>query len=432
MMNKKTTTVALATLAMALTTSCSTSKKAQEQVQKGTTSIEASKGNVENMDPEYLVLSDAQQAFAKKNNQFALNFFSQVAGFDSKVISPLSLTYLMGMLANGADGQTQQEILKALGCDGDMSLDELNALSRSMMQYAGKADPATTVNIANYIALNKHYTLKDAFAKEVADNYQAGIESLDFGSSKTTSHINEWCKKHTNGMIPTIIDQVDANAISYIMNAIYFNGSWEKKFKKSETKMENFKGYTRDMKRVNMMHRVGKYFFADNEQFSAVNMPYGNGAYAMTVLLPREGKSIDEMMKSLDADKLAALSGKMEECVVDLKLPRFTTELELPLNEIVSKLGAPSMFDSSKANFSKLADGNVYISKMLQKAKIEVSEEGTKAAAVTAAAVMLTSLQPDPRRVEFHANRPFVYMITDVRSGYIYFIGQFTGENENN
>ena len=90
------------------------------------------------------------------------------------------------------------------------------------------------------------------------------------------------------------------------------------------------------------------------------------------------------------------------------------------------------MFDSSKANFSKLADGNVYISKMLQKAKIEVSEEGTKAAAVTAAAVMLTSLQPDPRRVEFHANRPFVYMITDVRSGYIYFIGQFTGENENN
>ena len=90
MMNKKTTTVALATLAMALTTSCSTSKKAQEQVQQGTTSIEASKGNVENMDPEYLVLSDAQQAFAKKNNQFALNFFSQVAGFDSKVISPLS------------------------------------------------------------------------------------------------------------------------------------------------------------------------------------------------------------------------------------------------------------------------------------------------------------------------------------------------------
>ena len=177
------------------------------------------------------------------------------------------------------------------------------------------------------------------------------------------------------------------------------------------------------------MHRAGKYFFADNQLFSAINLPYGNGAYAMTVLLPHEGKSIDEMMKSLDAEKLAAVSGQMKECVVDLKLPRFTTELELPLNEIVSKLGAPSMFDSGKANFSKLAEGNVFVSKMLQKAKIEVSEEGTKAAAVTAATVMMTSLQPEPRRVVFHADHPFVYMITDVRSGSIYFIGQFTGEN---
>ena len=426
-MNKKMTTVALAAMAMALTTSCSTSKKAQNQVHEGTTSLEASKGNVENMDPEYLVLSDAQEAFVKKNNQFALNFFSQVAGFDSKVISPLSLTYLMGMLANGADGQTQQEILKALGCEGDMTLDELNAFSRSMMQYAAKADPSTTVNIANYIALNKHYALKNEFAKAVSANYQAGIESLDFSSSKTTAHINDWCKKHTDGMIPTIIDQVDANAISYIMNAIYFNGSWEKKFKKSETKLENFRGYTRDIKRVNMMHRAGKYFFADNQLFSAINLPYGNGAYAMTVLLPHEGKSIDEMMKKVDVKSLAELRDKMDECMVDLKLPRFSTELSLPLNGIISKLGAPSMFGGN-ANFSNFATGSLSISKMLQKAKIEVSEEGTKAAAVTAAIMTMSLQHPDePRRVDFHADRPFVYMITEANTGAILFMGQFTG-----
>ena len=429
-MDKKMTTVALAAMSMALATSCSTSKKAQDQVHVGTNSVKITKEDARNMDSGYLILSDAQQAFVRRNNQFALNFFSQVSGFDSKVISPLSLTFLMGMLANGADGQTQQEILKTLGCEGDMTLDDLNALSRSMMQYAAKADPSTTVNIANYIALNKHYALKDAFVQTVSAYYQAGIERLDFESSKTTAHINDWCKKHTDGMIPTIIDQVDASAISYVMNAIYFNGSWKKKFDKSETKQENFKGYTRDIKRVNMMHRSGKYFFADNDVFSAVNLPYGNGTtYAMTVLLPHAGKSIDEMMKSLDAEKLAAVNRQMEECVVDLKLPRFTTELELPLNDIVSKLGAPAMFDSSRADFSKFAEGNVYVSKMLQKAKIEVSEEGTKAAAVTAAAVMLTSLQPEPRRVVFHADHPFVYMITDVRSGSIYFLGQFTGEN---
>lgn len=431
-MNKKMTTTALAVMAMALTTSCSTSKKVQDKEQVELNGVIATKGDANQIDPEYLVLSDRQQAYIKKTNQFALNFFSQVSGFDSKVISPLSLTYLMGMLANGADGQTQQEILKALGCDGDMSLEELNELCRGMMQYASKADPSTTVHIANYIALNKHHELKQDFAKSVADNYQAGIESLDFSQSKTTAHINDWCKKHTEGMIPTIIDQVDANAISYIMNAIYFNGSWEKKFKKSETKLEPFKGYTRNIQRVNMMHRVGKYLFMDNDMYAAISMPYGNGNYAMTVLLPRTGKSIDEMMKSLDADKLAGIYGQMEECVVDLKLPRFTTELKLSLNDIVSKLGAASMFDASKANFSKMANDNVFISQMLQKAKIEVSEEGTKAAAITAATVMMTALQPEPRRVDFHADHPFVYLISDVRSGSIYFIGQFTGENDNN
>ena len=148
----------------------------------------------------------------------------------------------------------------------------------------------------------------------------------------------------------------------------------------------------------------------------------------MKLIIPKAGKSISEVMKEMDADKLQKLSNDMDRCQVDLKFPKFTTEMDLSLNQIISKLGAPSIFQPGTAGFSRFANGSFYVSKMLQKAKIEVSERGTKAAAVTAA-VMLTSLGPhEMKRVEFHANRPFVYFITERNSGAILFMGQFLGE----
>lgn len=380
------------------------------------------------MDKGYLILSDAQRGIVNNNNVFALNLFRQMNGVDSKVVSPMSVAYLMGMLANGADGQTRQEIMNAIGCKG-VDLKELNEFYKMMITRAGKFDKAITINIANCIVLNDHYQLKDAYVKTMEDDYQAGVESLDFSSSSTLHHINKWCSKHTDGMIPEMIKDIDVSAVSYIMNAIYFNGTWQEKFDKLQTKLENFRGYTRDIKKAQMMHRNGKYMFVDNDMFSAVSVPYGNGAYEMTVMLPNESKSIDEIMESMDAKSLCELPYKMNECVVDLKLPRFSTSLELPLNDIISKLGAPTMFTSS-ANFSNFANGDLYISKMLQKAKIEVSEEGTKAAAVTMAMVAMTSLNPaEPRHVQFHANRPFVYMITEASTGAILFMGQYTGSD---
>lgn len=428
-MDRKVLGVTLLSATLGLLSSCGTSKKSQEGDGISKNNMVVSKSDLGQMDKGYLILSDNQREFIKKNNQLALNFFSKVSGFDSKVISPLSLTYLMSMLANGADGATRQEILRTLGCEGTMSLDDLNALCDWMMKNAAKQDPSTTVKIANYIGLNEQYQLNKDYAQKMNDWYQATTERLNFSDSKTVDHINGWCKKQTDGMIPSIIDQVEPGAVAYLMNAIYFNGSWRDKFEKSETKLERFQGYTRDIKRVEMMHREGKYMYTHNDMYSAIRMPYGNGSYSMYVLLPNSDKSIDEMMKSLDSDKLTSMTRQMEECLVDLKLPRFTSELELGLNDIVSELGAPSMFDANKANFANFANGPVFVSKMLQKAKIEVSEEGTKAAAVTAAVVMLTSLQPnEPQRVQFHANRPFVYMITDSETGSIFFMGQFTGE----
>lgn len=422
-MKKVTMTLAMMAMMMGLA-SCGTTKNADNSKKNQQDDLVASREDGL-MDDNYLILSDAQRDIIENNNAFALNLFSQMKGFDSKVVSPMSVSYLMGMLANGADGQTRQEIMKAIGCE-KVSLRDLNEFYQMLITHANHFDKATTINIADYIALNCHYQLKDGFASTMQNYYKAGVESLDFSKASTLKRINRWCSDHTDGMIPKIIEQVDADAVSYIMNAIYFNGTWTDKFDTRQTKLENFQGYTRDIKKTQMMHRNGKYQYMDNADFAAVNLPYGNGSYSMTVILPNRGKSIDEVMAGLDAKKVGELRRSMDECVVDLKLPRFTISQETSLNDIISKLGAPTMF-ASGADFSNFASGNLSISKMLQKAKIEVSEEGTKASAVTMAMVAMTALRPEPRKVEFHANRPFIYMITEHSTGAILFMGQYTG-----
>lgn len=422
-MKKVTMTLAMMAMMMGLA-SCGTTKNADNSKKNQQDDLVASREDGL-MDDNYLILSDAQRDIIENNNAFALNLFSQMKGFDSKVVSPMSVSYLMGMLANGADGQTRQEIMKAIGCE-KVSLRDLNEFYQMLITHANHFDKATTINIADYIALNCHYQLKDGFASTMQNYYKAGVESLDFSKASTLKRINRWCSDHTDGMIPKIIEQVDADAVSYIMNAIYFNGTWTDKFDTRQTKLENFQGYTRDIKKTQMMHRNGKYQYMDNADFAAVNLPYGIGSYSMTVILPNRGKSIDEVMAGLDAKKVGELRRSMDECVVDLKLPRFTISQETSLNDIISKLGAPTMFTNG-ADFSNFASGNLSISKMLQKAKIEVSEEGTKASAVTMAMVAMTALRPEPRKVEFHANRPFIYMITEHSTGAILFMGQYTG-----
>lgn len=422
-MKKTMMTIAMMAMTMGLT-SCGTSKNSQASKSGKLDGVVVSKSD-QLVDDGYLILSNTQRDIVNNNNAFALNLFRELNGFDSKVVSPMSVAYLMGMLANGADGQTRQEIMTAIGCK-DVSLKDLNEFYQMMITRASHFDPSTTINIANYIALNKQYSLKGDFAKTMQEYYKAGVESMDFKSASSLKRINGWCSDHTNGMIPRIVDEIDPSAVSYIMNAIYFNGTWQEKFNNSQTKLENFRGYTRDIKKTQMMHRNGKYQYMDNADFAAVNLPYGNGSYSMTVILPNRGKSIDEVMAGLDAKKVSELGRSMDECVVDLKLPRFTISQETSLNDIISKLGAPTMF-ASGADFSNFASGNLSISKMLQKAKIEVSEEGTKASAVTMAMVAMTALRPEPRQVEFHANRPFIYMITEHSTGAILFMGQYTG-----
>ena len=386
----------------------------------------------EEVDESFLILSDAQHEMVNNNNSFAFSLYNKTMGMNSRVVSPLSVTYLMSMLANGADGETQQQILATLGWAGEgiqqPSLQDINDYSRMLIEKTARLDKAVTVEIANYVAVNKEFKLNSKFQKSVERDYKAGVESLNFTSPSTLKRINDWCNDRTHGMIPSIINEVDPDAVSYLMNAIYFNGTWKDKFSKEETKQEMFRGYTRDIQYVDMMHRHGEYFYADGDGYSAVSIPYGNGAFRMTVILPSEGSFLRDVMASMDGGKFQELQRSMEKCNVDLKIPRFTTEVDLPLNDIISALGAPLIF-SPQADFSQFARGDFYVSKMFQKAKIEVSEEGTKAAAVTAAIMMMSAVRPEKKRnVVFHADSPFAYIISENSTGSIYFMGQYTGK----
>lgn len=331
-MNKTARRVVLSGMAAAMLVSCGTAKKSGQS----DTGV-ASKGDMEAIDNDYLILSDAQRDLLAKNNTFAINLFNKTNGMDSRVISPLSVTGLMTILANGADGDTRQEILNTLGWTG-ASMEEINEIYSLLVKQAGVIDPSVTVNVADYVAVNKDNRINNEFGKTVGDLFGTEVRNLDFTSPKTVNTINGWCSKHTGGMIPRIIDNVDPSAVAYLMNAIYFNGSWAERFQTKDTKVEAFRGYTRDIKKVKMMHRTDEYLYTSNKTYSAVRIPYGNGSFAMTVLLPNADKSIAEMMKVVNAKEIATLGRTMENCKVDLKLPKFTTEVEQPLNEVIAGL----------------------------------------------------------------------------------------------
>lgn len=421
-MNKTTTTLLLGASALITLTACSSNKT----VQQGDMQITKIEKNQE-MDEEYLYLGEKESQLIEHNNEFAVRLYQKTAALGNHIISPLSVTYLMSMLADGADGQTRSEMLNTLGWD-EATMEDVDALCQMLIDKSGKLDHSTKLNIANYIATNSGTILKKDFVTGVEKNYRAGVHSLDFSRPQSTKAVNDWCKEQTDGMIPIIVDQLEPSMSLIAMNAIFFNGAWSDKFNKSQTKEETFTGITRDIKKVQMMHQNNKFDYMDNDTLQAVSLPYGNGSYEMTVLLPRQGKSIDEMMQSISADRLTSLRYQMEQCKVDLKLPRFTTEQRTSLNEVISALGAPSMFTPA-ANFSRMSSASLFVSQMFQKAKIEVSEEGTKAAAVTAA-IMVTSClhETEPRHVQFHANRPFVYFITQRATGAILFMGQYVGD----
>ena len=394
--------------------------------------------NVMYMMPEAktMQLTVQQKALVADNNDFSFNLFrtinSQAKAPESRIVSPISVTYLLGMLNDAATGETQAEITNTLGFSGKTAK-EINELCQTMMTQAPMLDKQVTIETANAIYTNKGYSLNKQFAQDMADYYKASAKSLDFSTTKALNEINDWAKSQTHGMIPQLLDKLSPRAVAYLLNAVYFQAKWTRQFDAKDTQKEEFTTEDGRKTKVAMMHNKARAVCTANDTYSTLCLPYGSGTvWNMMVLLPHEGKTVDDVIASLSSEKWRENIRQMTAKELDIKMPKFNTDTTTDLIEILKQMGIKSAFDSKHAQMPNLCDNiNVYISNIMQKARIEVSEEGTKATAVTVAELTNTSVGPDPidiEKGEFHANRPFVYLITENNSDAIFFIGVYQGE----
>ena len=381
-------------------------------------------------------LTRTERQLVESNNDFAFRLFRQSSDPQKdQIVSPISITYALGMLNNGAAGDTQAQINKVLGF-GDAGADGINAFCQKMLIEAPNLDKLTKVMIANTIYMNKDFSLKPDFTKKANDYYLAQPETRDFADGKTLNVINQWASDHTEKMIEQVLtpEEFNPSAVSYLLNAIYFKGAWTQKFDANETQMEIFEhaGPEKYLLQVPMMHQNETLPYTENDLCQAVSLPYGNRAYTMTLLLPREGKQVSDVLNTLTAETWLRNYQYMGMANVDLKLPRFETKTDLNLIEIMSSLGMPNAFIDGLAEFPNFCGREVYIGLMKQVARIKLNETGTEAAAVTVIDIKPSAAEPPViKDVVLHANRPFLYVISERSTGTIFFIGQFMGTTSN-
>ncbi len=376
-----------------------------------------------------LELTTKSAEFARQGNTFSFEFIDRVntAEEGDFIISPLSMQFLLGMILDGAQNETADEICKVLGY-GAGEVDAVNEYCLSMLEQLPSLDKKTKLSIANAIFVNKWYDLKDSYKSTVGEYYQAEVANLDFsdgaGALKT---INGWCSKQTNGMIPKVLDKVTADMLAYLFNAMYFKSQWKEKFPKGNTANETFTAENGSSKKVPMMKTEEEFRYQDNDDFRVVRLPYGNGAFNMMVILPQTGKTVSDVARALKTTDWNEFLQMMVRCDVDLWLPKFETKYSKKLNDILSDMGMPSAFSAINADFKAMSDDALCLSFVKQDAVIKVDEEGTEAAVVSSAGMEATSAGPG-EHIVFHADHPFLYLITESSTGAILFAGKYSGK----
>ncbi|MDR1003880.1 MAG: serpin family protein [Prevotellaceae bacterium] len=375
-----------------------------------------------------IVLTRTEQGLMDASTHFAFNFFRQVNASETPktnfFVSPLSVSLCLSMVANGADGNTLAEMLNALGFYADTyTIDDMNSYHKKLVDALLDLDNTTRLAIANSIWLKEGFDVYDDFIHVNKQMYRAQVSELDFNSPDAVGTINRWCADNTNGLIKKVLQEISENARMYLINALYFKGIWKHQFKKSDTREEPFTNADGTQSTVNMMHQANDFTYYADDDLTMVNLPYGNGAFSMVVMLPEKGRSLDECIAALDAERWN--EARFFSHPVDLKLPRFKLEYEKELNEDMRALGMKEAFDPLKADFSKMAAQPLFLNILKQLTYVNVDEEGTEAAAVTVAGVGVTSVGPG-EPVQFYADRPFAFFIKEYSTGAILFMGKVT------
>jgi serine protease inhibitor len=355
-------------------------------------------------------------------NGFSFDLFRRLSAAqkDSNVFaSPLSASMALGMAMNGAAGSTYDQMRATLGF-GTATDQEIDESYKSLIALLRGLDPAVDVRVANSVWYSAGFPFNASFLDAAKTWFDAQVTSLDFQSATAPATINGWVSTATEGRIPTILDRIEDGQVMFLINAIYFKGSWREKFDPAQTQDAQFRGVAGSQP-MKLMHRHGKVASLYTQDFAAVDLPYGNSAYTMTVVLPHEGKSIDAVAASLRSSDWATWMSQLHEGELDVYLPRFKLQWERMLIPDLQALGMRDAFVDSGADFTRMSPRGreLFISVVKQKTYVDVNEEGTEAAAVTNVGISLTSAP-----VPFRVDRPFVFVIRERLTGTIVFMGK--------
>ena len=371
---------------------------------------------------EHTVL-DASNAFS-----FALWGKINATQPDANVfVSPLSASFALGMTLNGAANTTFDQMRSALQFGGAAQGD-INDGYKSLIALLTSLDPAVQVQIANSIWYRNTFPFTQSFLDAGKTYFDAQVSPLNFSDAAgSVATINGWVNTKTAGKIPAILAQsdIDDAAVMFLLNAIYFKGGWRVKFDPSETHAASFQSNGGTAQSMQLMHRTAKMTYAETATWQAVELPYGDSAFVMTVLLPRSGVDIAALAASLTPGTWQSIVGSLHVAEVDLSLPRLTLTYERRLNDDLIALGMISAFVPLGADFTRMSPmGNqLNISFVRQKTFVDINELGTEAAAVTAVGVQVTSA---PLTYVMRVDHPYLFVLRERLSGTVLFMGKIT------
>ncbi len=369
-------------------------------------------------------LSAGEQQVSNSTSAFGWKLFTTIAAAkptSNIVLSPLSISMALGMVLNGAEGETWTQIRETLE-HGTADQAGINAGYRGLIDVLRSMDPRVTTTIANSVWTREGFSVLPTFLDTLRLFFDAEARTLDFGRADAAGIINDWVKTNTGGKIPTIVDPpIPDEMVMYLINAVYFKGMWKHRFDPAATVNATFTDIDANIKTVPMMSRKAKVQYMETQDFTAADLPYGWDRYRMAVIVPKNVETLHNLEATLTGSEFKSrVLELMIEAEVELQLPRFTIEDEHSLNTTLSVLGMPRAFVPGAAEFTKInPDGGLFISSVRHKTFLKVDEEGTEAAAVTSVGVGVVSMPPTLR-----ADRPFLFVIHEVNTGAILFIGR--------
>jgi serine protease inhibitor len=340
-------------------------------------------------------------------------------------ISPASVGLALAMAWNGSAGQTQEAMAAALRLPSS-DLAVVNEADARLIDAMGARRKGVELNVANSLWARQGIDFKAAFLGTNTRFYRAEVRKIDFADSSSPGVINAWVAEKTKGKIREVVGSLDSLAILYLINAIYFKGTWRVEFDPKATRNWTFHG-TAGEKIVKMMQRSGEFSYREGSDGQAVRLPYGDGRIGMYVFLPAEKSSLAEFHSHLTSKSWKRWLGEFAEREGILGLPRFKIEYETKLRKPLTALGMGVAFDGERADFSNMLitspGKNAYIHDVIHKTYCEVNEEGTEAAAATGVEVRTLSYEKPPKRFVMICDRPFFFAIADEETGLILFLG---------